>query len=550
MASLAEIRQQYPQYNDLSDQDLADRLYQRFYADMPREQFDASLGLQPSGPPMLAEQDAYDPFAGAEAAGLFAEGAPQPELPMMPIGDGSGTYEEEYAPVMPQDAREARDRLVEASDTRSSLQRFREWLDGTVDASQHTVMLGGDDELTRLIFGDDAERQLEESQEQFAEENPGVAMAAEIAGGMGIGAGANRAGATLLRTRTPTPLGMAARGGAEGAAYGGGYGFLDTEGDFNARIKGAGQGAAAGAAFGTPLGAVAGVAARAAARGQTRTHPELQARKSQLYGEAERAGGVVSPSATFDLGLAVRQRLAREQIPLHLLPKSVRRAIRLIDEASLDDLKLGGLDWIRQEARDGSRKPNQRRTLRIIVEEMDRFADNLSPGQMAAGNANAVPIWREARRANVTSERSKIIERAFFRAANKGVRADPGAALAAEFERIANKEPLFDMFSADEQAAILRVARGEGADRLLASYGQIGADGVVNILRTGFGLASGVARGQLARRTRRAAEQAGQTVRSGGVAPPINSTNPLLDALMAGGAIGIQNQYPPLLPGY
>lgn len=46
MATLQEIRQQYPQYNDMTDQQLADRLYQKFYADMPRQQFDAKVGLQ------------------------------------------------------------------------------------------------------------------------------------------------------------------------------------------------------------------------------------------------------------------------------------------------------------------------------------------------------------------------------------------------------------------------------------------------------------------------------------------------------------------------
>jgi hypothetical protein len=36
---LAEFRQQYPQYNDLSDDQLADAIYKKFYSDMPREQF-------------------------------------------------------------------------------------------------------------------------------------------------------------------------------------------------------------------------------------------------------------------------------------------------------------------------------------------------------------------------------------------------------------------------------------------------------------------------------------------------------------------------------
>lgn len=50
MATLAEIRKQYPQYRDLSDEQLADGLYKRFYADMPREEFNKKVGLRPSEP--------------------------------------------------------------------------------------------------------------------------------------------------------------------------------------------------------------------------------------------------------------------------------------------------------------------------------------------------------------------------------------------------------------------------------------------------------------------------------------------------------------------
>lgn len=45
MTTLQDIRTQYPQYGDMSDKDLADKLHQRFYSDMPREQFNARVGL-------------------------------------------------------------------------------------------------------------------------------------------------------------------------------------------------------------------------------------------------------------------------------------------------------------------------------------------------------------------------------------------------------------------------------------------------------------------------------------------------------------------------
>lgn len=45
MATLADIRRQYPDYKDLSDEDLAGKLHQKFYSDIPREQFNAKIGL-------------------------------------------------------------------------------------------------------------------------------------------------------------------------------------------------------------------------------------------------------------------------------------------------------------------------------------------------------------------------------------------------------------------------------------------------------------------------------------------------------------------------
>ena len=50
MPTIAEIRAQYPQYEDLSDAKLADGLYQKFYSDMPREEFNSKIGLNAAVP--------------------------------------------------------------------------------------------------------------------------------------------------------------------------------------------------------------------------------------------------------------------------------------------------------------------------------------------------------------------------------------------------------------------------------------------------------------------------------------------------------------------
>ncbi|TQX88447.1 MULTISPECIES: hypothetical protein [unclassified Rhizobium] len=53
MPTIADIREKYPQYHDMSDGDLASALHKKFYSDMPEEQFNAKIGFssQPSTPP-------------------------------------------------------------------------------------------------------------------------------------------------------------------------------------------------------------------------------------------------------------------------------------------------------------------------------------------------------------------------------------------------------------------------------------------------------------------------------------------------------------------
>lgn len=63
MAGLAEFRAQHPQYNDLSDNDLADKLHAKFYSDMPKADYYAKMGLQ----------------APVEGAGRFSQPVVEPQ---------------------------------------------------------------------------------------------------------------------------------------------------------------------------------------------------------------------------------------------------------------------------------------------------------------------------------------------------------------------------------------------------------------------------------------------------------------------------------------
>lgn len=55
MTDIDSIRQQYPQYSDMSDGDLADALHQKYYSDMPQDQFYNKIGLSQQPSPMQNE---------------------------------------------------------------------------------------------------------------------------------------------------------------------------------------------------------------------------------------------------------------------------------------------------------------------------------------------------------------------------------------------------------------------------------------------------------------------------------------------------------------
>lgn len=89
MATLPEIRQQYPQYQDMSDGALADAMYLKFYSDMPRPQFDAKIGLAPQQPDIgtatAVGRGAAQGFTLGgydEMRGLAEAGGVKPDQPM------------------------------------------------------------------------------------------------------------------------------------------------------------------------------------------------------------------------------------------------------------------------------------------------------------------------------------------------------------------------------------------------------------------------------------------------------------------------------------
>ena len=63
MITIQEVRAKYPQYQDLSDKQLVDSLHQKYYSDIPINQFYQQVGLaqQPTPVPQPTPQPELTP---------------------------------------------------------------------------------------------------------------------------------------------------------------------------------------------------------------------------------------------------------------------------------------------------------------------------------------------------------------------------------------------------------------------------------------------------------------------------------------------------------
>src|SRR5690606_14383485 len=225
MPTIAEIRKKYPQYEDMSDRQLADSLYRKFYSDMPRAEFDAKIGLSPLWPPVTPEwAKAFD----TQNTGRTEPTATQEEL---------------------------------TSDIRAA--------DNAVRAMASGATFGMADELAalgRTATGQGTYAQNVAEERKRDEAIPSlVRIPGEIAGGVMTGTGLARGGLSLLNAARPTLGSMVARGAGEGALYGAAHGFGRGEGLQN-RLEEAAYGATLGGATGAAMGGVGAKMARSGMR--------------------------------------------------------------------------------------------------------------------------------------------------------------------------------------------------------------------------------------------------------------------------------------------
>lgn len=275
MPNIQDVREKFPQYNDMSDTELADALHRKFYSDMPREVFNERVGLNAA--------PKQDPAAlrnpGDEQGGFGVDNVVRSLARGIPVLGG------------------AMDNIAAAG-----------------DAATHAVLGRGSGASS---FGDRYAENLarEKAQDAAYDRNhPITSAVGQIAGGVAatLPLAATATGAKLLGMGGNTVTEMAARGAIAGGALGAidgatrGEGFdAATEGDVKP-LQIAGE-AATGGGVGAIVGGAVPVAARAIGAG-------VQALANRTAG-ATRAPGASNAATDEVLGALRADRVDPAALP-------------------------------------------------------------------------------------------------------------------------------------------------------------------------------------------------------------------------------------------
>lgn len=349
------------------------------------------------------------------------------------------------------------------------------------------------------------ERQQEANMER---DNPGLALGAEIGGGV---LGALLPGGAIGTLGRGAGMGArVAASGAAGAGAGGVYGFMEGEGS-QGRIEGAQSGATWGLAGGiaAPVVGAAGqkiadkVVGNRAIRMATASAPttdELRAAGNAAYDAVDGAGVQIKPEA-FDRTRAtvleaLRGRTGFDELPGpgSLTPNSAR-VMQIMDEASgrmaqepTAALPFRSLDQMRRQAGTAAgniaNKGDQKAGM-TIIEGLDDFIQRLGPDDVVAGDVNALKdAIPNAREIWGRMSRSQLIDDAM---AQEGNYLSGGAsAIRNQFAKILRNDKLSRGFSEAEKAAMRRVVQGTMPEQIMNLLG--GGIGQLAQIGAGFGV--------------------------------------------------------------
>jgi hypothetical protein len=257
----------------------------------------------------------------------------------------------------------------------------------------------------------------------------------------------------------------------------------------------------------------------------------LRKAATDAYKRAEDAGVVIAPESFKTLQVTVSKMLEKEGIDPTLHPATTA-ALKRINETS-GSISLSKLETLRRILKDAesTQTPADKRLAAKAVDTLDGYADTLGKKDVTAGDPGAAAAFREARnyysRARKADELDDLVARAELSAPNFSASGMENA-IRTEFRNLAKNQRRMRMFTAEEQAAIRRVAQGGKIENALRMLGKFAPTGVVSTVLSSAGgayiagpagfalpLAGAAARYGATRMTTRNAARANEIVRRG-----------------------------------
>ncbi|MVS99248.1 hypothetical protein [Devosia marina] len=474
--TLEDFKRQNPAYAQTPDDQLADGLYRKFYADkMDRADFDAMVQFQPS------PQARYDTALGKVRQSQF------PDMSDEQWQDYSGKF---FAPDM------------QAQGQQSTTLGFGDEISAAMGGlgAQARQWTGGGGGGFGEAYGDLYE--LEQARLELARQNNGAAgTALEVAGGLATMGPARSAAGALLAPAATTggPLRQIAQAAPSAMSAGGVYGFGSTDGDIGQRAIGAGVGAGIGAAgaMAVPIAGklIQGTArkiaqipinqANKAALSQAVTNApsaaSIKAGSKAAYKAAEQTGATIGQPAMQILAhdidqLARLQGLVMPSGKLSTAYPKVAHAIRSIREYAQGPVSIEQAQTLLRSLRTAQKSidPDEARLGSMLVDQFETFLDNLPPNAFSANgqkSGQAIQQWAKGRSEWARSKKVSTVENIIADARLK--RGDYAQNLRNGFGAIlkSNAAKKRRGFTAAELQAIERFVQGGPIEELLQRLG-------------------------------------------------------------------------------
>lgn len=222
------------------------------------------------------------------------------------------------------------------------------------------------------------------------------------------------------------------------------------------------------------------------------TKEALKEAATAAYKRAEEAGAIISQDALTRAQQRIASALENDRLDSTLHPDTTAALKRFVNEKG--PVTLEKLETLRRIAKDaeGAQRPSDAKLAGDLVDSIDEFAEGLTQKDFVSGTPEAVAANKAARnywsRARKAEELDYLMERAQNNAGANFTQSGLENALRQQFKSLANNQRRMRLFTAEEQAAIRRVARGTPGENAIRLLGKMAPTGPVSTaISTGLG---------------------------------------------------------------